>query len=527
MAYQTSPGISVTELDLTTVVPSVASTTGAIAGVFGWGPVNTPVLVSSEVELVKRFGKPITGFNVETFFSAADFLGYGNSLYVTRANTGVTATATNGSAIYNAGIAAKYVGDAGNTLKVAVATSNNYSNSTTNVGQYVTSTPSAGTMHIVVIDEDGVFTGVANTVLEVYEDVSFTAGAKKVDGTNNYWADVVNRNSNYIAVGTITSMTGISTATAAVEASLANGTNGSDENTIAVGTITAAYDTFKNPEEIDISLVIGGVARGVANTEVANYIISNIVEARLDAILFVSPPKAAVVNSTTQLASVSTFANSVTSSSYVVLDSGYKYRYDRYNDTYVYTPLNGDIAGLCARTDELRDPWFSPAGYNRGGVKNVIKLAYNPGKADRDALYKLAVNPVITQPGQGTVLFGDKTGLKKPSAFDRINVRRLFIILEKAISRASKNTLFEFNDSFTRAQFKNLVEPFLRDIQGRRGIYDYRVVCDESNNTPEVIDSNKFVGDIYIKPARAINFIQLNFVAVRTGIEFNEIIGQR
>ena len=208
------------------------------------------------------------------------------------------------------------------------------------------------------------------------------------------------------------------------------------------------------------------------------------------------------------------------------MDSGYKYQYDKYNDLYRYIPLNGDIAGLCVRSDETRDPWYSPAGYNRGVIKNVVKLAFNPGKAERDVLYKSGVNPVVTFPGQGTILFGDKTLLAKPSAFDRINVRRLFIVLEKAISTAAKFTLFEFNDEFTRAQFKNLVEPFLRDVQGRRGITDFRVVCDETNNTGEVIDRNEFVGDIYIKPARSINFIQLNFVAVRTGVEFSEIVGQ-
>jgi phage tail sheath protein FI len=208
------------------------------------------------------------------------------------------------------------------------------------------------------------------------------------------------------------------------------------------------------------------------------------------------------------------------------LDSGWKYQYDKYNDVYRYIPLNGDTAGLCVRTDDLRDPWFSPAGYNRGVMKNVIKLPYNPDRADRDILYKAKVNPVITQPGQGTILFGDKTLLAKPSAFDRINVRRLFIVLEKAIATAAKYTLFEFNDEFTRAQFRNMVEPFLRDVQGRRGIFDFRVVCDETNNTGEVIDSNRFIGDIYIKPARAINFIQLNFVAVRTGVEFSEVVGQ-
>jgi phage tail sheath protein FI len=208
------------------------------------------------------------------------------------------------------------------------------------------------------------------------------------------------------------------------------------------------------------------------------------------------------------------------------MDSGYKYRYDKYNDVYRYVPLNGDIAGLMVRTDSTRDPWFSPAGFNRGQIKNIVKLAWNPDKANRDTLYKNGVNPVVTFPGQGTILYGDKTLLAKPSAFDRINVRRLFIVLEKAIATASKFTLFEYNDEFTRAQFRSLVEPFLRDVQGRRGIYDFRVVCDESNNTGEVIDRNEFVGDIYIKPARSINFIQLNFVAVRSGVEFSEVVGK-
>jgi len=208
------------------------------------------------------------------------------------------------------------------------------------------------------------------------------------------------------------------------------------------------------------------------------------------------------------------------------MDSGWKLQYDKYRDVYVYVPCNGDVAGTMVRTDIDRDPWWSPAGYNRGQIKNVIKMAYNPGKADRDQLYKKGINPIVTFPGEGTVLFGDKTMLTKPSAFDRINVRRLFIVLEKAIATASKYTLFEFNDAFTRAQFRSLVEPFLRDVQGRRGITDFRVVCDETNNTPEVIDRNEFIGDIYIKPARSINFIQLNFVAVRTGVDFTEVVGK-
>jgi len=218
--------------------------------------------------------------------------------------------------------------------------------------------------------------------------------------------------------------------------------------------------------------------------------------------------------------------DAISDSSYAVMDSGYKYQYDRYNDIYRWIPLNGDIAGLCARTDQTNDAWWSPAGFNRGQIKNVIKLAYNPRKAERDILYPNGINPVVAFPGQGTILYGDKTLQAKPSAFDRINVRRLFIVLEKAISRAAKYSLFEFNDSFTRAQFKNLVVPYLRSVQGRRGITDFLVVCDDTNNTPQIIDSNQFVGDIYIKPARSINFIQLNFIAVGTGVQFSEVVGK-
>ena len=211
--------------------------------------------------------------------------------------------------------------------------------------------------------------------------------------------------------------------------------------------------------------------------------------------------------------------------SYLVMDSTAVYVYNKYNDEYMYIPASGHIAGLCARTDDTNDPWFSPAGYNRGNLLGVTKLKYNPKKADRDKLYKAGVNPIISQPGQGILLFGDKTAQSKPSAFDRINVRRLFIVLEKAISTASKYQLFELNDEFTRAMFRNMTEPFLRDVKGRRGITDFLVVCDETNNTGEIIDTNRFVADIYIKPARSINFITLNFVATRTGVEFSEIVG--
>ena len=308
------------------------------------------------------------------------------------------------------------------------------------------------------------------------------------------------------------------------------GADGGTEASTPFAAIASAYDLFKDSSAVDVSLVMTGMARGNSGgAQLANYLIDNVAESRKDCVVFVSPEKSDTVGAGTdgaQSTNVIDFRNNVRNSSYAVMDSGYKYQYDKYNDLYRWVPLNGDTAGITARTDLLRDPWFSPAGFSRGQIKNVVKLAWNPNKAERDDLYKKGVNPIVTFPGQGTILYGDKTLLNKPSAFDRINVRRLFIVLEKAIATASNGLLFEFNDEFTRAQFKNLVEPFLRDVQGRRGIYDFRVVCDETNNTAEVIDGNNFVGDIYIKPAKSINNIQLNFVAARTGVEFNEIVGQ-
>jgi phage tail sheath protein FI len=296
--------------------------------------------------------------------------------------------------------------------------------------------------------------------------------------------------------------------------------------------VELAYDKFADTENLDINLVMGGPSSAVADTEAGQdthvTMITDLCELRRDCVGFVSPYRAATVgvtSSITQTFNVKRAFDKCPSSSYMVFDSGYKYMYDKYNDVYRHVPLNGDTAGLCANTDAVADPWFSPAGYNRGGVRSAIKLSYNPQKADRDILYKARINPVVDFPGQGVTLFGDKTALSKPSAFDRINVRRLFLVLEKAIATAAKFQLFEFNDEFTRAQFRNLVEPFLRDVQGRRGIFDFKVVCDTTNNTGEVIDRNEFIGDIYIKPARSINFITLNFIAVRTGVAFSEVGG--
>jgi hypothetical protein len=434
-------------------------------------------------------------------------------------------------------------------------------------------------MHIVVVDRLGYFTGVQGQILEKFTAVSKASDAVLNDGTINYYKTQLNRNSDYAwlmqHLDAVVSTTYQNTSSAAAfgvsinalgmgsntvfktfkrpytsylgynltesSGALAIMSNGKGVDGYTVSSkahdaaiksgLQTAFGLFTNTENIDIGLI----ATGEVESVVANYVIQSVAEVRKDCIAFVSAAKDD--GSSLTICTTSTLFNNLisyrtassnavnTSSSYASMDSGYKYMYDKYNDKYIYVPLNGDVAGLCARTDFTADPWFSPGGYNRGVIKNVVKLSYNPSQAERDTLYKNGINPVTTFPGQGTVLFGDKTLQSKPSAFDRINVRRLFIILEKSISTAAKFQLFEFNDGFTRAQFRNLVEPFLRDVQGRRGIYDYKVVCDESNNTGQIIDTNQFVADIYIKPARSINFITLNFVAARTSVSFDEIGG--
>ena len=385
-------------------------------------------------------------------------------------------------------------------------------------------------MHVVVIDEDGNITGKTGEVIEVYDKVSKASDAKSPQGDSNYVRDVIYNKSNYIywmdhhASGSNHGSAAAGITFTAVDTpktdSLINGANGS---AATAGEIKTAYELFEDAETVDVGLIIGGSCNA---THVDDLI--TLAEKRKDAIAFVSPERsdvAGITSSITQTQNVLAFMNGIRSSSYVMLDSGYKYMYDRYNDVYRFVPLNGDIAGLAARTDLIADSWFSPAGLNRGVIRGAVKLAYNPSKSQRDELYKARINPVVTFPGQGTVLFGDKTGLSAPSAFDRINVRRLFIVLEKAISTASKFQLFEFNDEFTRANFRNIVEPFLREVQGRRGITDFLVVCDETNNTGEVIDRNEFIAEIFIKPARSINFITLQFIATRTGVSFEEVAG--
>ncbi len=385
-------------------------------------------------------------------------------------------------------------------------------------------------LHVVVIDEDGLFSGVIGTILERFPNCSKASDARGLEGGSIFYKDVVNTQSQYIywtdhpASDSTWGTTGVGTTftsgfTAAE--STVSLTGGVDDLADSAD-YQAGWTLFADAEETDVNLLICG-ARSMADQK---YVQDNISKVRKDCVSFHSPLLASVVNNAgSELTAVQADKGALAATSYSVMDGNWKYMYDRYNDVYRWIPLNADIAGLCAATDLSNDPWYSPAGFNRGQVRNAVKLAWSPNKTNRDELYKIGINPVINSPGNGIVLFGDKTLLAAPSAFDRINVRRLFIVLEKAISTAAKFQLFEFNDAFTRNQFTSIVNPFLRNVQGRRGIFDFKVVCNESNNTGQVIDANEFVADIFIKPARSINFITLNFIATRTGVNFEEIGG--
>jgi phage tail sheath protein FI len=577
MAFQVSPGVAISEIDLTTVIPAVSTATGALAGQFQWGPVNEIRQITNEIELVDQYGKPDAN-TFDDFFTAANFLSYSGDIRIVRAantvsgntafssNTGnTTLAAAKNTFIKNdddylnnyysgtslTSFAARSGGELGSSLKVSLWANTpaaNFSNwayssyfdkapGTSNYIATNFSSTANDQMYLVVLDEDGKITGTANTLLEKYDNLSKAPNAKDENGESIYYKDVLFRKSKYVfwsghpntapATGTSwgtdasSGMTPYADlATTRSEYSLSYGSTAA----VTSADLIAAYDLLKNSELVDISLVMTSDHPAAVKLDVIN----NLAGVRKDCVAFVSP-SSSFITSATPTSDIITYRknslNNVTSS-YAVMDGNWKYQYDKYNDVYRWVPLNGDIAGLCARTDADRDPWFSPAGVTRGQIKNVVKFAYVPTKANRDELYKNDINPVVSFPGEGNMLFGDKTMLGRPSAFDRINVRRLFIVLEKAISKASRSSLFEFNDEFTRAQFVNLVEPFLRTVQGRRGIYDYRVVCDTTNNTPEVIDRNEFVGDIYIKPAKSINYIQLNFVAVRTGVAFEEVVGK-
>ncbi|QPX48176.1 tail sheath [Synechococcus phage S-SRM01] len=424
-------------------------------------------------------------------------------------------------------------------------------------------------VHVVVIDALGTVTGNAGTILEKHLSLSKATDAEFSVGNPAYWRKYIVNNSEYIfglgaptgivttgyssgfslesdvawdqtAEGITFAAAGASTNTlvGGKDYSGAQDLNSAGSLTATLGELSDGYDLFENTENFNVDfLLMGSAAYDISTAQaLANKLIS-VAELRKDAIAFISPYRGAALSDTSVQTAVTVrsaaditdnvvqFYASVSSSSYAIFDSGYKYMYDRFSNTFRYVPLNGDIAGLCARNDINNFPWYSPAGTSRGAILNAVKLAYNPTKTQRDTLYSNRVNPVIFSPGAGIILFGDKTGLAKASAFDRINVRRLFVYLENAISQAAKDALFEFNDEITRTNFVNTIEPFLRDVQAKRGIFDYVVICDETNNTAAVIDNNEFVADIYIKPARSINFIGLNFIATKTGVDFEEVIG--
>ena len=555
MAFQVSPGVNVSEVDLTTVIPAVASTVGGLVGNFSWGPVNEIISVSTENELVDKVGVP-TSNTYEYFLTAANFLAYANNLKVVRANTGAKNATSAGtgkyilnlsdyeSTVHNSNtnfFTAKYPGSLGNQIGVSVVDSDGFSTweyknlfeSAPSTSVYASNNGASNDeLHVLVFNTQ------SGEILEKFDYVSKASDAKNYDGSANYYVDVVNRSSNWVWFEGHTALQAnantvwgsslsngleFDSLTGNVTVQLSGATDSSSTN--ANNAIVSSLDLFANQDSVELSLLM----TGSSDVAVINKAI-DIAESRKDCIVFFSPSKSDVVNTTGQASKIETSVNSIvtpiTRSTFAFMDCNYKYQYNKYDDRYYWVPMNGDVAGLCVRTDNQRDPWYSIAGFNRGYIKNVVKLAWNPTQSDRDTLYKNGVNAIVSFPGEGTVLFGDKTFVNKPSAFDHINVRRLFIVLEKAISKAARSSLFEFNDEFTRASFINLVEPFLRDVKGRRGVYDFRVVCDSTNNTGEVIDSNRFVGDIYIKPARSINYIQLNFVAVRTSVSFQEITGQ-
>ena len=650
MGFQVSPGVNVTEIDLTTIVPAVATTAAGMAGVFQWGPAEEITLVDSVNTLKRRFGGPDDD-TFEYFFTAANFLGYGNNLQVVRTvGTNAKNASTEGSGILvknetdfetktslSSAFVAKYPGALGNALAVyvfdgstaasgqvgitvgtgttlgvtigagtsslsfttgaaslgitaeigdiirlptgqAVTVKTAVSGATAvSVTPVLTSQVAAGdakgatlesryrnlfssftpttedvefaggtndVLNIAVVDNTGAWTGVKGSVLETFEGLSKATDAKKFSGESNFFKDVINEQSAYVWVGATSDVnTNLGFTPAAKSSAEFNNVTTSKTLTsadaygkvMANGGYTASeaetdlyikgYDKFSDTETVDVSLILGGPASATIQS-----LIVDLCDARKDCIAFLSPrPASDFINKEASTATTNAidFVNTDLnkSSSYAVMDSGYKYMYDNFSGVYRYVPLNGDIAGLLARTEQENEAWFSPAGFNRGQIRGVVKLAFNPQQTHRDELYKNNINPVVSFPGEGTILFGDKTLQRKPSAFDRINVRRLFIILEKAIATAAKFQLFEFNDEFTRSQFRNLVIPFLRDVQARRGITDFKVVCNESNNPGSVIDRNEFVADIFIKPTRSINFIQLNFVATASGVSFEEVGG--
>lgn len=587
MGFLVSPGVEVKEIDLTDIIPAQSTSIGGYAGHFRWGPIGEIVTVSSEKELARIFGAPSTEDATleRSFLEAASFLKYSNNLKVVRANasTALNAYSSQGDdspldspdlgieftistvseletkqAALNAvdaHVVARYAGVLGNSLRVHIIDSDNYDSQPTSIKGALQFKPATSEwtedltgsttvndeVSVVIVDNGGQFTGVKGEILEVHEGLSVGRNAKNQFGESNYWVDFVNTNSSLIFGVKDTStdplltadstssdtaigwLDGVSVSSPEVGIYVDLG-GGADATSFTNASVVTALELFEDSETVDVNLLFAFEdSSGTTDTK-----IKTIADARRDLVGFISAPLAVkdLTSDSAKKSAITTHFDAISSSSYIVFDSGPAYVYNKYRDSFAFIQLHGHVAGLCAATDDLADPWFSPAGLNRGQLRGITRLAYNPKKADRDELYQKRINPVVTLPGQGTVLFGDKTALTKPSAFDRINVRRLFITIEKAIATASKFQLFELNDAFTRSTFRNAIEPFLRDVQGRRGITDFRVVCDDTNNTAEVIDGNRFVADIYIKPTRSINFVTLNFIATRTGASFEELIGR-
>ena len=605
-SFQVSPGVITREIDDTNVVAAVSTSIGAFAGSFSWGPVEDPVLIGSEKQMAQVFGEPNASNSLD-FLTAASFLKYSNSLWVSRAaDTGsITATDSNdspleGEAIKNdddferfvyeqsmmspAGntqVVARYPGLLGNKVSLkfyafgsdAIDADFDYNPTSTAEVDGVPSYSYADGEYI--YDEVHVAVLLDGVVVEKYTGLSFATDAKDEQGGNVYFKDVLYRDSQYVRIVDIVVSTfgetdvtlnldfaalelltdtydylgdspsnslndspfdiltlqRIPAALNAASYALSDGADG----TIAADNAVDAINVFADAELIDVSLIFTSAVNLTGSEwSAAEQAVNSIVVDRKDAVGFISAPMQ-IVNAQGAQAKRDLVYKDVTTgkfsyegsnhNSYLVFYSSPVQVYNKYLDKYQWIPACGHMAGLCAATDLVADPWFSPAGFNRGRIQGVSKLSYNPQKQDRDLLYKGGVNFMVAFPGEGIVLYGDKTGQTKPSAFDRINVRRLFIVLEKAIAKAAKYQLFELNDEFTRATFRNMVIPFLREIQGRRGITDFEVICDATNNTGEIIDTNQFVGEIYVKPARSINFITLNFIATRTGVEFSEIVG--
>lgn len=581
-----SPAIVVKEIDLTGGVPNVQSTTGAIAGNFKTGPLLTPTLISDEASLVETFGSP-TDSNAVDFLSAAYFLKYSGSLYVIRA--GDSATATNAyDALRNADstglgnitvtikslddfdtrkdtlrtanhiFIARTPGLTGNSLRVETCPQSGSDSAFTNWAWKSEFNIAPGTSpyasarnasndeyHIIVIDEDGLITGTRNTVLETFPNVSKGTNAKNPDGSTNYGPEVVNSRSSFVYHPGFGPRTGASVQfDSAAGSAIVSGANfnnpavdnvnvyslarGADIAALTVGNYQDAYATVSDKDRYQVDFLIApGLDSAAVQSTLVNYMTTIAETTRKDCVVVTSPSKASVLGKSASQAVTATIAEAAnyTFSSYLIADNNYLKVYDKYNDKYRFIPAASSTAGIMAASDLNSAPWFSPAGARRGRYFGITNLQYSPTPSQRDQLYRVGINPVANIPGQGTLLYGDKTHLTRTSAFDRINVRRLFLVIERAVAAAAQNTLFELNDEFTRAEFVNIIEPFLREVKGRRGITDFRVVCDETNNTPAVVDRNEFIANIFIKPARSINYITLNFVGVRSGVDFEEVAG--